>query len=209
LNLKPGLLLALLGALALAGCSGHKAEPLPPGTVVLALGDSITAGYGLAPDTAWPARLAVKTGWTVINGGVSGDMSADALARLPALLDAHAPRLVLVELGGNDMLRKLPEAETSANLAEALHIIRAHGATPMLMAIPRPSLVGAALQNLSPPKFYRKLADAEKVPLIEGAIGDVLSDPALKLDPLHPNAEGHEALANKTLAALRELGAAR
>jgi len=193
----------------LAACSAKKAEPLPPGSTVLALGDSLTAGYGLTPEQAWPTLLAGKTGWKIINGGVSGDKTDDALARLPALMDEHAPRLVLVTLGGNDMLRKLPEAQTRANLARILEQVRGGGAQAVLLATPRPSIAGALFQNLSPPPFYAEIAQERKVPLIEEAVSAVLSDPDLKLDQLHPNAEGHKVLAGKMFDALRKLGYVR
>jgi acyl-CoA hydrolase len=199
----------LLVAILLCACSAEKAEPLPPGTMVLALGDSLTAGYGLPPEQAWPALLAEKTGWTIVNGGVSGDKTADALARLPALLDAHAPKLVLVTLGGNDMLRKLPEEQTRDNLSRILELIRNRNAQPVLLATPKPSMAGAVFQNLSPPSFYAEIAEEKKVPLIGEAMPEVLSDPGLKLDQLHPNAEGHEALADKAFDALRKLGYVR
>jgi lysophospholipase L1-like esterase len=201
-------LLASLLAL-LTACSSDKAEPLPPGTVVLALGDSITAGYGLAPEQAWPALLAEKTGWQIVNGGVSGDKTGDALARLPALMDEHAPKLVLVTLGGNDMLRKLPEEQTRGNLARILELVRGRNAQPVLLATPKPSVAGVVFQNLTPPPFYAEIAKERQVPLIAEAIPEVLSDPALKLDQLHPNAEGHRALAGKAFDALRKLGYVR
>jgi acyl-CoA hydrolase len=200
---------AILLAVMLAACSARKAEPLPPGTVVLALGDSITAGYGLDPGQAWPALLAEKTGWKIVNGGISGDKTGDALARLPALLDEHAPKLVLVTLGGNDMLRKLPEEQTRGNLARILELVRGRHAQPVLLATPKPSIAGVVFQNLSPPPFYAEIAKERKVPLIADAIAEVLSDPALKLDQLHPNAEGHKVLAGKAFDALRQLGYVR
>ena len=193
----------------LAACSGKQAEPLPPGTVVLALGDSLTAGYGLTPEEAWPARLAEKTGWKIVNGGVSGDKTSDALARLPALMDEHVPRLVLVTLGGNDMLRKLPEEQTRGNLTRILELVRGRNAQPVLLATPRPSVAGVVFQNLSPAPFYAEIAKARKIPLIDEAVAEVLSDPDLKLDQLHPNAEGHKALAGKAFDALRKLGYVR
>ena len=203
---------AFLGACLLAlltACGGQPAEPLPPGTVVLALGDSLTAGYGLDPEQAWPALLAGKTGWRIVNGGVSGDRTADALARLPALLDGQAPKLVLVTLGGNDMLRKLPEGQTRGNLERILALADAHGARTVLVATPRPSVAGVVFQRLSAAPFYAEIARDRKVPLIEDAIPEVLSDPGLKLDQLHPNAEGHRVLAGKLFDALRKLGYVR
>ncbi|HNQ56868.1 MAG: arylesterase [Burkholderiales bacterium] len=201
------LLAALLSLLA--ACGGQRAEPLPPGSVVLALGDSLTAGYGLDPEQAWPALLAARTGWQIVNGGVSGDQTADALARLPALMDEHAPKLVLVTLGGNDMLRKLPEAQTRGNLARILALTGSRGAQPVLLATPRPSVAGVVFQRLSAAPFYAEIARERKVPLIEDAIAEVLSDPDLKLDQLHPNAEGQRVLADKLFDALRKLGYVR
>ena len=201
------LLAALLSLLA--ACGGQRAEPLPPGSGVLALGDSLTAGYGLDPEQAWPALLAARTGWQIVNGGVSGDQTADALARLPALMDAHAPKLVLVTLGGNDMLRKLPEAQTRGNLARILALTGSRGAQPVLLATPRPSGAGVVFQRLSAAPFYAEIARERKVPLIEDAIAEVLSDPDLKLDQLHPNAEGQRVLADKLFDALRKLGYVR
>ena len=201
--------LAAVLVLLLAACGGKKTEPLPPGTAVLALGDSLTAGYGRAPVQAWPAQLAARTGWKVVNGGVSGDKAGDALARLPALMDAHAPRLVLVTLGGNDMLRKLPEMQTRGDLARIIELARGRNAQPVLLATPKPSVAGAVFQSLSAPPFYAEVAKESRVPLIADAVPDVLSDPELKLDPLHPNAEGHRVLADKLFDALRKLGYVR
>ena len=202
-------LLAILLCGLLAACGGKKAEPLAPGATVLALGDSITAGYGLAPEQAWPAQLAARTGWKVVNGGVSGDTAADALARLPALLDGHAPKLVLIALGGNDMLRKLPEARTRGDLVRIVALARGAKAETVLLATPRPSVAGAVFQRLAAPPFYAELAKEQKAPLIEDAIPAVLSDPDFKLDPLHPNAEGQAALAGKVFDDLRRLGYVR
>jgi acyl-CoA hydrolase len=160
----------------------------------------------VAPAEAWPALLANRTGWVVINGGVSGDTSGGALLRLPALLEEHQPVLVLVGLGGNDMLRRLPQEETIANLGQILAMVKAHGAKPILLATPKPSAMGAVFQNLSAADFYRKVAEEQQVPLIEDAIAEVLSDPQMKGDPLHPNAAGHARLSQKIFDALKAIG---
>lgn len=198
----------LVTTIVLVAACGSKAKEdvLPTGSQILALGDSLTAGAGVASEEAWPDLLANRTGWVVINGGVSGDTSRDALRRLPALLEQHNPVLVLAALGGNDMLRHIPQAETIANLEQILTMIKAHGAKPVLLGTPKPSVAGAVFQNLSAAEFYRQVADEHGVPLIEDAIADVLSDPQMKGDPLHPNAAGHAQLSQKIFDALKSIG---
>lgn len=201
------IVLLVVAIILVAACGGKaKEEVLPPGSRVVAMGDSLTAGFGVAPAEAWPDLLANQTGWLVINGGLNGDTSGGALQRLPALLDEHSPVLVLVALGGNDMLRRLPEEETVANLKKILAAIKAHGAKPVLLATPKPNAMGAVFQSLSAADFYRGVAEEQRVPLIEDAIAEVLSDPQLKGDPLHPNAAGHAQLAQKIYDALKTIG---
>ncbi|MCX7149560.1 MAG: arylesterase [Rhodocyclales bacterium] len=199
--------LALAVLVLAVACGGTRKEAaLPAGSKVLALGDSLTAPHGVKPGEDWPTLLAQKTGWVVINAGISGDTSAGALARLPALLDEHQPQLVLVSLGGNDMLRRLPQGQTVTHLGSMLDMVKARGARAVLLATPKPSIAGAVFNNLSPADFYAEVAKDKKVPLIEDAIADVLSDTNLKGDQLHPNAAGHALLADKIHAALKKIG---
>ncbi|MDO8988943.1 MAG: arylesterase [Sideroxyarcus sp.] len=198
--------LLIAAVVLLSACGKAKEEAIAPGSRVLALGDSLTAGAGVVQEEAWPHLLAARTGWIVVNGGVSGDTSAAALQRLPALLEEYKPALVLVTLGGNDMLHHLPQTETVANLKQAIAQIHARGAKTVLLATPQPSLAGAVFRNLSAPDFYREVAEEQQVPLIEDAVADVLSDPQLKGDPLHPNAAGHALLSAKIHAALQSIG---
>jgi acyl-CoA thioesterase-1 len=145
----------------------------------------------------------------VVNAGVSGDTSAGALQRLPGLIEEHNPQLVLVTLGGNDMLRRLPQGQTTANLGRMLALAKAHGAKAVLLATPKPSLAGAAFNNLSAAEFYREVAKESQVPLIEDAMAEVLSKTELKGDQLHPNAAGHALLAEKIFEGLKKIGYAR
>ena len=193
----------------LSACSKPPEQALPRGTRVLALGDSLTAGNGVTQAEAWPALLATRTGWEIINGGVSGDTSAGGLARLPDLLEENAPKLVFVSLGGNDMLRRVPQAETVANLNRILELVAARGAKAVLLATPKPTIAGAVFSNLSAAEFYRPIADAHKVPLIADALPEVLSDTKLKVDALHPNVAGHLLLTQKITEALKDIGYVR
>jgi acyl-CoA thioesterase I len=204
---------ALLGVAAgsalLAGCGKRKvalAQALPAGSVVLALGDSITHGTGAAPEAAYPAQLAKLTGWTVVNAGVPGDTSAQALARLPELLAGHKPALVIASIGGNDFLRRIPEADTAANLRRIVALAREAGAQVLLVAVPRPTLAAAVGAGLSDHPVYEKLAAELALPLHAGGWAGVLGDEQLKSDQIHANAAGYRVFAEGLLTRLRATG---
>jgi acyl-CoA thioesterase I len=200
-------LLAGLAAGALAACGRKpKLAAVPPGAAVLALGDSITFGTGATPETSYPAVLAQLTGWEVANAGVPGDTSAGALARLPALLEKHSPRLVLVSIGGNDFLRRLPAAETLANVRAICQQSRASGAQVLLVGIPDASPLAAATRSLGDHALYQQLADELKLPLHKAGWSTVLNDPALRSDPIHANAAGYAAFAQGLAQTAHEAG---
>ena len=190
---------------ATTACGGAREKTLPAGAVVLIVGDSITAGYGVEASEAWPAQLAQRTGWRVIAAGISGDRTAGGRDRMPALLEEHSPALVIIELGGNDLLRHLPETEIAANLDTMIDNARAHGAKVVLMAAPQPTAFGV-LTGLSAAHLFRDVAQRMKVPLIEKALPAVLSDPGLKLDALHPTPAGHRVLAERAFDELAAIG---
>lgn len=188
-----------------AACgSGKKHAKLPTNSTLLALGDSLTAGYGVPPEAAYPAQLAELTGWKVINGGVSGDTSAQALARLPALMDQQ-PDLVLVSIGGNDFLRKLPESETRANIAAILNTIQTANRPAVLVAIPY-FTAAALIGRVSEHPLYEDLAEEHQVPLLQGAWADILGDKDLKSDAIHANAAGYRRFAEDMAAFLKQQG---
>lgn len=202
------LLLVPLAAAALAAC-GRKRKPaaaVPAGATVLALGDSLTYGTGAAPESSYPTALAKLTGWNVVNAGVPGDTSAGALARLPELLQQHAPALVIVGIGGNDFLRRLPLADTRANIRALCEKAAASGAQVLLVAVPEVSAVAAAARSLGDHPLYAELAAELKMPLHPGGWSKVLSDPALRSDAIHANDKGYPRFAEGLAARLRELG---
>jgi acyl-CoA hydrolase len=195
--------------LSVAAC-GHRDrfEPLPPGSIVLAFGDSVTAGVGANAGRDYPARLAAATGWTVVNGGRSGDTARAAAERLAPLLATHRPALVIIELGGNDFLRQTPAARVHTYLQGIIREASATGAAVALVAVPRLSLLRASVGALADSPIYEELADGEGVLLIPDVLSAVLSDAELRADEIHPNAGGYQRLAEGILAALREAGLA-
>ncbi|HEY9100162.1 MAG TPA: arylesterase [Thiobacillus sp.] len=195
-------LFAVCFALLLAACERPPTlSRLSPHDVIVAFGDSLTHGTGASEATAYPAVLALITGRTVINAGVPGDTTTSGLARLPKVLNEYKPRLVLLCLGGNDMLRKQPEASTENNLRLMVQTIRASGAEVMLIGVPEPKLFG------STPDFYTRIAEDMKLPLERDVLNDVLKDSRLKSDPIHANAAGYRQVAERLAAFLKETGA--
>ena len=180
----------------LAGCGRDKktAQPVPPGSTVLALGDSLTFGTGASAETSYPTVLAGLTGWNVVNAGVPGDTSAQALARLPALLAEHQPKLVIVSIGGNDFLRKLPESDTHAHVHAICKQSLDAGAQVLLVAVPR-ATVAAALGQMTDHALYAEVSKDLKIPLQREAWGEVLAQPDLRADAVHANERGYAQFA--------------
>ena len=197
---------ALLGT-ALAGCgrSQGKAQPVPAGSTVLALGDSLTYGTGASAETSYPTVLAELTGWNVVNAGVPGDTSAQALAREPALLAEHQPKLVIVSIGGNDFLRKLPESDTRTHVHAICRQALDAGAQVLLVAVPRATLA-AALGQMTDHPLYAEVAKDLKIPLVRDAWGEVLSKPELRSDTVHANAKGYEQFASSVQGTAAAVG---
>jgi acyl-CoA thioesterase-1 len=197
------LLLAALIVLSLAGC-GDKVPPvakLAATDVVLAFGDSLTYGTGAKAEDSYPVVLGQLIGRTVVRSGVPGEQTAGGLARLPEVLDEHKPRLVIVCLGGNDMLRKGTPENIEANLRKILAEIKSRGIDAMLIGVPTPSLIA------NPPEFYSKLAKEFAIPYEGDIITSVLYKSDLKSDPIHPNAAGYRKVAEAVAELMRDAGA--
>jgi lysophospholipase L1-like esterase len=120
---------------------------------------------------------------------------------LPRELSAYKPKLVLLCLGGNDLLRKINLEKTSVNMSRMVQTIRDFGAEVVLIGVPKPGLV------LSTARFYKKISEDMGVPLEGSLFADILADSKLRADPIHPNAEGYRLLAQGIAAFLRKAGA--
>src|SRR5258708_6491039 len=195
--------LPLLAAALTAGCGDPPARlaRLPGEAVVLAFGDSLTFGSGAAEQESYPAQLEQLIGRRVVRAGVPGEVTAQALARLPAALDEHAPRLLLLCIGGNDFLRRLGNRQAESNVREMVKLAKNRGVEVMLIGTPQPGF------SMSPPEFYAGIAKEFRLPYEEGVIGEVLRDSNLKSDTIHPNAKGYRVIAERLAAGLRKSGA--
>lgn len=199
------LLLLLILASLVACTRAPDYAPVESGATVVAFGDSVSYGTG-GDGENYPALLAGMTGWQVINGGIPGDTARRARDRIGPLLDTYRPALVIVELGGNDFLRQYPEKQVKEDLRAIVRAIQEAGAVPVLLAVPRLSLLRATTGSLSDADLYADLAGEESVLLIEEVFSAILSDASLRADPIHPNARGYQVLAEGILARLQEAG---
>ena len=187
----------------LAGC-GEKAPTLPrlgASDVIVAFGDSLTYGTGAAEHESYPAVLAQPVGRRVVRSGVPGEVTAQGLRRLPAVLDEYQPRLVIVCLGGNDMLRRIGTAEIKRNLEGMLRELRQRGISAVLVGVPKPALWTSSAD------FYAELAREFGVPYEGQIVTSVLYSPDTKSDPIHPNAKGYRRIAEALAKLLRDAGA--
>ena len=200
-----GLFAILFLLCGLSACSKPETA-LPAHTTVLILGDSLTQGVGASSaQTSYPALLKQQTQWNIINGGVSGNTSAQALARLPELLQQHQPKLVIISIGGNDFLQRLPNSDTQANIAQSIALSQQSGAQVLLVAVPQLTLA-AAIGHPNDHAMYADLAQTQQVHLLEDAWSDVLGDEALRADPVHANDTGYQVFTKSLTKRLQQIG---
>jgi acyl-CoA thioesterase-1 len=178
-------------------CGAAWAAGKPP--VILVLGDSLSAGYGLGEGQGWVTLLQGKLkaeGYPqqVVNASISGDTSAGGVSRLPQALDKHQPTIVLIELGANDGLRGQPVAAMRSNLTKLIQLAKAKKAKPVLFEMRVPSNYGAAYTQQFTSAFGA-VAKAEKVPLVPFFLMSVAADSKeFQEDGLHPTAAAQPQL---------------
>lgn len=212
-------------ALALAACGGDApAEPpadartasnapteatvpvMGPERRILAFGDSLFAGYGVEKDASYPARLqaalrARGVNANIVNAGVSGDTTAAGLQRFAFTLDAQeeTPDLVIIELGGNDLLRGLSPDETRANLDAMLVELKDREIPALLMGMRAPPNYGPEFQREFD-QLYFDLTEKHGATLVPFFLESIYQDPSkFQSDRIHPTEEGIEVLVGATI----------
>ena len=190
---------ALIAAAQLAGAE-----------TVVCLGDSLTEGYGVAPERSYPSLLqerlrdAGHSGARVVNAGISGSTSASAVSRLRWQLKAR-PDFVILALGANDGLRGLDLAETEKNLADAITLAQAEGVQVVLAGMQIPPNYGRDYTDRFA-ALFPVLARRFEIPLIPFLLEGVAAQPGLNLaDGIHPNARGYERVVLNVLEVLLPL----
>lgn len=211
----------ILAAIALAGCRGEAPVPEPtpsetaaaterpvmgPERRIVAFGDSLFAGYGLEDGESYPAQLeaalrARGINARIANAGVSGDTAAAGRQRLAFTLDAQedAPELVILELGGNDLLRGLPPEQTRKHLEAMLAELRVRGIRVLLLGMRAPPNVGPEFGQAFD-AIYPELAREYGAALVPFFLEGVYDKPALiQADRIHPTAQGIAAMVAATV----------
>lgn len=188
--------------LPLAGCGEKpKLSRLASDAVLLAFGDSLTFGTGASEEESYPAQLAALIGRTVVRAGVPGEISATGLARLPAALEEHQPRLLLLCHGGNDFLQRRSKSAAAENVRAMIRLAKDKSVEVLLIGTPEPGI------TVSPPEFYEEIAASFGIPYEGDVLRKVLKDGSLKADQVHPNARGYRVIAEKIAELLRKAGA--
>jgi len=176
-----------------------KTEPITnypsSGTDIIAFGDSLVEGVGAADGNDFVALLSKRVGRPIINLGHSGDTTAAGLVRI----DAYKPKVVLLLLGGNDYLRKVPISETRKNLAELIQNIQSRGAVVLLLGVR-----GGILNDRFDSEF-EDLRDTYHTAFVPDVLDGLLGDAGLMSDTVHPNTTGHKVIAEKIYPVLMQV----
>ncbi|MCK4503513.1 MAG: arylesterase [Desulfuromonadales bacterium] len=194
-------LVILLLLLVACDNSGNSLSFMRPNDVTLAFGDSLTVGVGTRPELSYPAQLSRLISRKVVNGGISGETSAEGASRLPALLDKVEPELLLICHGGNDILQKLDREQLRTNLRRMYEAANQRGVKVILIAVPQ---FGLSLKDVA---LYQELATELDIPLVSGILTGLLANSQYRSDDIHLNDKGYRMLAEAIADLLAERGA--
>jgi len=195
------LLLAMALVIFITYDAPPQLEKLSPDSVILALGDSLTYGTGASLKHSYPSVLQSLGKHNVVNAGIPGETSDKTLLRVKRLLSEHQPALVILCIGGNDILRRQNLRQTKQNIQQLIDVIRQQGSQVVLLGVPGFGLFPTA------PDFYQALAEENQLPLDDETIPHLLRNPHYKSDQIHPNQLGYRELAQAVFTLLQEHGA--
>jgi len=191
-SLGTALVVGILCCISLCGCAPREIVNIGSrGTNIICFGDSITFGYGAQSGEDYPSILAVLTGAPVINAGIDGDTTTEALKRLHADVLEREPLLVIIEFCGNDFLRKFPQEVTVYNISRMIDACQQAGSMVAIADIS----AGMFLKEYR--KAFRELAVQKKAIFIPSILEGIITNPRLKSDFLHPNSEGYKTIARR------------
>ena len=195
--MRPDRLIIVFLLIFLAGC-GYTVRNLDSeGKEIICFGDSITAGVGAPEGKDYASFLSALLGKDVLNAGVRGDTTQNALKRLKKDVLSKDPYLVIVELGGNDFLQKVPREVTLRNLKKIISRIQGQGVMVALADVS----CGLILKGYR--KDFKKLARDSGSIFIPNLLKEILNKPSLKYDYIHPNEDGYKIMAERVYRSIK------
>lgn len=162
----------------------------PQGNTIVAFGDSLTAGYGVPDFDNYPSQLSTKINELVINMGVSGETTADALKRVDYVIQLN-PKIVLITLGGNDLKKKVPAKVAFANLKKIVTKLQANGSLVVIGGLDIPYYKNDYAED------YIKFAKDNGCLLVPNVLAELFGHKDLMVDTVHPNAKGYTIMAEQ------------
>lgn len=199
LGLK-GLASVIVAVFLLVGCSKSvRFADSPKSGPVVVLGDSLSEGYDIEKSETFVSVLSKRTGLEIVNLGKKGATTAESLPRMEKEVLPLKPSLVIIELGGNDALQKVDRALTKKNLQTMIDKVHATK-TPVLLLGVRGGLFSDKFAEM-----YEDLASSNEVAYVPDILEGILTTPSLRVDNIHPNAEGHKVLADRVEPTLKDL----
>ncbi|QWV00183.1 arylesterase [Francisella salimarina] len=169
----------------------------PQGETIVAFGDSLTAGYGVDKYDNYPSQLSRMIGEPVINMGVSGETTGQALLRIEDVVQAN-PKIVMVSLGANDLRKRIPAKEAFANLKRIVNILQANGALVIIGGLDIPYYKNDYAED------YINFAKSYGCLLVPNVLEGVIGNKDLMVDAVHPNAKGYRIMANQFYNVIKE-----
>jgi len=194
---------ALLVAILFACGSDNNSDKIrnirSAGETIICFGDSLTEGVGAGSGQDYPTVLSRHLASPVVNAGVRGDTTAQALERISEAVLSKNPRLVVIFLGGNDFLRRVPLQETRENLGEIVQRVQAQGAMVAIAGM----RLGLFTDEYA--AVFAETAQQFGAIYIPGVMKGILSDAALRSDPIHPNGAGYRLVAERIAERIKPL----
>jgi acyl-CoA thioesterase-1 len=179
------------------GCSKREIKNMgAKGKNIVCFGDSLTFGYGALPGEDYPTALGKMLTIPVINCGIDGDTTSEAMGRLRSDVLGREPILVIIEFGGNDFLRKTPKDVTLGNISDMVDLIQKSGA---MVAI---ADISAGMFLAEYRRDFCRLAREKQAIFIPGLMSGIITNPSMKSDFLHPNGEGYKLIAQRVRQAI-------
>lgn len=202
MNYKILTIIILIGFLGFGLYYFLRVEPITnypsKGKDIIAFGDSLVVGVGSTPGNDFVSLLSKKIGQPIINLGNSGDTTADGLLRVHQI-DKYNPKIVIILLGGNDYLKKIPIEETHKNLASLIENIQARGAVVLLLGV-KGSVLGDNFE-----KEFDDLKDTYHTAFVSNVLNGLIGKPEYMSDYVHPNDKGYGVIADRVYPVIRKV----